>query len=947
MFRSAATQRSVRSSARSAACALAVLVFAAFAPESRAQYADPNAWATDGTVAAMASDGSTLYVGGRFDHVGTSLGACALLDSLTATPFVTWPHVNGPVYAIAADGAGGWFLGGDFTLVNGVPRAHAAHVRADRTLDAWAPDPDAAVNALLVRGGTVVMGGAFDSAAGQPRARLAAVDAATGVLAAWNPGATGDVYALASTPNAIVAGGAFTSVGGQARAFLAAIDPTGGAATSWDPGADNVVVALAATNTTVYVGGFFATLGGEFRTGAGAVDAVTGLATAWDPQPDNDVTAIAVSGSTVYLGGLFGWLGASARAHVGAVDATSGVATAWNPGADAPVDAFAIAPGAVYAGGTFGTVGGQARSRLAALDPVSGAALAWSPLAHGVCGTSVLAIGVTNGRVLAGGTGFIGGALGRANLAALDAASGLPTSWNPGVSGPAPYVSALATWGGRVLVGGTFTAAGGGSRQNLAAIDAATGVAASWNPGANDRVLALATGNGVVYAGGVFSRLGTRVRNFLGAVDSLTGVATSWTPEPNGAVHALTLLGSTLYAGGEFTTVGVLGRSALAAFALPAGTTTAWNPNAGGTSPAAYALAPYSTTGITVGGSFATLQGEEHTNLATVSATTGAPWFGPEVDAPVRALAAGDLTDVGGEFTHGSYPGWGGGLALAHVGRIAPGPGGWIGWFPGANNDVLALAEAGATTWLGGRFTAAGRLASNGLARIREADVLAPGVQVLDPNTGGTFAAGDPLTIFWSASDDFDVQSADVFLSRVGAGGPWELLAAGVRATQGIGAWPWTVSGAVTSDAWIRVVVRDWQGNTSEDVSDAAFALVGGGAGVVPGPIARVSLDAPSPNPCRGPATIGFALPSPQHVRLSVVDVQGREVAVLLDETLAAGQFTAPLPTGRLRAGLYFVRLRTPERIEALPPARLGTSRAVTRVAWPGIELTRRMIVLH
>ncbi len=947
MFRSAESLRSVFSFARVFACAFAVLVLAATARESRAQYADPNAWVTDGTVAAMTSDGSTLYVGGRFEHVGTSLGACAMLDSATGTPYAAWPHVNAPVYAIASDGAGGWYVGGEFTLVNGVARAHAVHVRADGTLDAWAPDPDGAVNALLVRGGLVYMGGAFANAGGEPRAHLAAVDAATGVLAAWNPGANGVVYAMAPTSGAIVAGGAFTSAGGQARSFLAAFDPASGAATSWDPGADNVVVALAATNATVYVGGFFATLGGELRFGAGAVDATSGDATAWDPQPDNDVTAIAVSGPTVYLGGTFTWLGASPRAHVGAVDATSGVATAWNPGADGAVDAFAIAPGAVYAGGVFGTIGGLARSRIAALDPASGAALAWNPLAHGVAGTSVLAIGVTNGRVLAGGLGFLGDAIARANLAALDASTGLVTSWNPGVGGAAPSVSALAMWGSRVLVGGAFTTAGGAARTNLAAIDAASGVASSWNPGANGSVFALATGNGVVYAGGVFSRVGTRVRNFLGAIDSVTGVATSWDPEPNAAVHALAMLGGTLYAGGEFTIVGYLARSAAAAFVPPSATASAWNPNVGGTSPVVYALTPASIYGVTLGGEFATVGGEEHANLADVNLTDGAAWFGAQVDGTVRALSTNVFQHVGGEFANGGYPTLGFPLPIAHATEFFAMSGVLTSWDPVVNDDVLALAEAGTSSWLGGRFTSAGRLARHGLACIRVADASAPVVHVDAPDAGGTFATGDAVTIFWSAADDVGVQSADVYLSRTGAGGPWELLAAGVPTSGGTGGWTWTVSGAASADARIRVVARDWQGNTGEDVCDVSFALAGGGAGVVPGPIARVSLDAPSPNPCRGPASIGFALPSAQHVRLSVVDVQGREVAVLLDETLVAGQFTAPLPTGRLRAGLYFVRLRTPEQIEALPPTRLGTSRAVTRVAWPGVELVRRLIVLH
>ncbi|MBI5168567.1 MAG: hypothetical protein HZA61_03670 [Candidatus Eisenbacteria bacterium] len=84
---------------------------------------------------------------------------------------------------------------------------------------------------------------------------------------------------------------------------------------------------------------------------------------------------------------------------------------------------------------------------------------------------------------------------------------------------------------------------------------------------------------------------------------------------------------------------------------------------------------------------------------------------------------------------------------------------------------------------------------------------------------------------------------------------------------------------------------------------------------VAPGddaPVAAFALGAPSPNPTRGAARIPFALPRASHVRVSVLDVQGREVAVLADGVFAAGRHGVTMESaGRpLAAGLYFVRLR-------------------------------------
>lgn len=71
-------------------------------------------------------------------------------------------------------------------------------------------------------------------------------------------------------------------------------------------------------------------------------------------------------------------------------------------------------------------------------------------------------------------------------------------------------------------------------------------------------------------------------------------------------------------------------------------------------------------------------------------------------------------------------------------------------------------------------------------------------------------------------------------------------------------------------------------------------------------------LSPPAPNPSRDPVRAEFALPREAHVRLSVIDLQGREVAVLADGTYAAGRHAATWDTNTGRApaaGVYFVRM--------------------------------------
>jgi hypothetical protein len=59
------------------------------------------------------------------------------------------------------------------------------------------------------------------------------------------------------------------------------------------------------------------------------------------------------------------------------------------------------------------------------------------------------------------------------------------------------------------------------------------------------------------------------------------------------------------------------------------------------------------------------------------------------------------------------------------------------------------------------------------------------------------------------------------------------------------------------------------------------------------------------PNPFRSATQIEFTLSQPGHVALKVYDVLGREVAVLVDETLAADSYTATLRADGLAAGTY------------------------------------------
>ena len=109
----------------------APLLFAALligrAPNAVGQTVDPNLPVTDGQVRAMVRSGNTLFIGGDFSRVGPATGCLVPIDAASAVP-LSLPMVAGEVHEVAPDGAGGWYVGGLFSSVAGVPRANLAHV---------------------------------------------------------------------------------------------------------------------------------------------------------------------------------------------------------------------------------------------------------------------------------------------------------------------------------------------------------------------------------------------------------------------------------------------------------------------------------------------------------------------------------------------------------------------------------------------------------------------------------------------------------------------------------------------------------------------------------------------------------------------------------------------------------------------------------------------------
>lgn len=641
----------------------------------------------DGWVTEAIQDGAGGWIiAGPFKAVGGEPrnGLAWILSDNTVSPWD--PNPNGSVTELLMNGR--LYVGGNFTSIGGEFRNHVAGLDPlTGVLTDWNPNANSAVTCFVVNDETVYVGGFFTVIGGQVRNRIAALDRTTGAALPWNPNAGGSVRAIALNFTTLYAGGDFTTIGGASRNRIAALDTGTGLATNWNPNSNSTVEDFVITGTTVYAGGSFSTIGGQSRTGLAELSKATGLATAWNPNLNGGVDCLFSYGGTIYTAGSFTSVGATVRRYVAAFDAASGTVTGWDPAANDRVWTVAVAGGSAFVGGYMTSINVTTRSNAAAFDAATGALEPWNPNVNfGFPGAAVYALAAGGGRVYIGGrfdyiggslesniaavdattgalvspwTGYatgdvytlllnggvlyaggnfhqIGGAV-RERLAALDAATGDATAWNPDVYDTFPTVRALAISGSTVYVGGQFIEIGGQERNNIAALDATTGLATAWNPGASGMVHALAVSGGTVYAGGSFGSLGGADRQFLGALDATTGLPTSWYPDVYGDIYALAIGYGVLYAGGELAVVGGEFRGGMAEIDLATGLATSWNPDP---SIGIWGIRALAVVGATVyaGGDFYDVVGQPRSGIVCLGSSDVSAAPGEEGAPPAFGL---------------------------------------------------------------------------------------------------------------------------------------------------------------------------------------------------------------------------------------------------------------------------------------------------------------------
>lgn len=519
------------------------------------------------TAVAVAADG--VYVGGSFNRIG---GGQAGAGSLAANGIARWdgkgwhalgsglgnfvnPLFDGTVHAIAVDGTD-VYVGGTFTTAGGEPASRIARWDGTRW---WplGPGLNGAVQSITIHGGQVYVGGSF-SAAGE--VTLQGIGRWDG--SGWSPIGGGlaagfRIRAIAVHGGRIYAGGNFIVIqpGGTLIRSLAVWDGEQWSAVG--SGVNMEVNALAVYGGSLMVGGRFTMAGNAPANRIARWDGA-----AWSPLNSGleggvlaAVNSLVVHDGALIAGGAFTTAGEASVTGLARWDGLAWAAFAaplnTSIGMVGTVSALTAGSSGVYAVGSFSEAGSSTVPGLARWDGGQ-----WSALGGGIAGFVQAVVSTPEGTYVGGQFPTAGGV--RVNSITVRRGG----AWHPLGGGVLAFgqpglVRAIATHGSHVYVGGSFSVAGGVTATNVARWDGVTwaplGGGLSGGPGALVLSLAVAP-NGDLVAGGVFNQAGNRAARNIARWNG-----TEWSPlaeglgaTGGGTVQALGFLGDDLFAGGAF-----------------------------------------------------------------------------------------------------------------------------------------------------------------------------------------------------------------------------------------------------------------------------------------------------------------------------------------------------------------------------------------------------------
>nr|WP_244934777.1 hypothetical protein [Leptospira jelokensis] len=519
----------------------------------------------DGFVGTIVSFGNSLFIGGNFQNIaGISRDGLAKLNSTTGSLDTIFTNLLSPGATVNdlflgtdPQGSPVLYVGGTFNS----PRNNAAAFFPDGTLSAWAPNPNATVEAIQQYENTIYLGGSFTSVLGAPTANyLVGVDNGTGNATKNDFAIDLTVTSLHLVGNQLYALGQFTMAKGITRNYAAAFEVPSGALTNWNPSLDEAVSnpggAVIPFGNDVVLG--FNRYGVNLIQKKNFVvfDEATGYPLDNTPEFDFGIVTMHLKGDRLFLGGSFETINGNPRLGFAAIDLPHYQLNPTNfelSGLGTEIRAITSGNGQIFFGGYGMTiVKGQTRNAVAAISEETLALTQWNPNLDTGSATSLLVVG---DAVFIGGLyTSLNGNNTISNYRAVDTVTGTAISLPSTTNYPQNDVIVQTLFDGKIYLGGSFTTISGlGAFNNFAIYDLATN---SYQNSiyANGFVNAITPApDGRVLVGGSFTGLnGSTTTPNVSAFQTGSYNILNWAPNPDSTVYTSFYHNGKWYVGGEF-----------------------------------------------------------------------------------------------------------------------------------------------------------------------------------------------------------------------------------------------------------------------------------------------------------------------------------------------------------------------------------------------------------
>lgn len=601
--------------------------------------------ATDGRVHTVVESEGRVFLGGTFTRLGYPVGQYAMLSFSDGPAHFDLPELDGPVHAILEDGTKGYYIGGSFTHVNGVPRSGIARLHPDHSvdLDFKADTSEGHVLALAMSDSTLFAGGEFTQINGQQSRYAAALDKNSGKVLPWQPEPNRYVTTIEVVGETVYMGGAFSALGHEdvnvgppTHKFFAAVDVKTGAVSDWIPGLDDEIMDIQVAGDRLYLSGRFRHVNGVDRDGFAAFDISSqSLLPLMLPRPIAG-GRLAIEDSILY---------ASGGNEVVAVDLESDGESRWQVSMDGPTDLLLVYDNALYVTGGFRNAGGLPRRFFAALDRFTGEV---SPFTLEITGR-LQAMEKVGNQFLGVGSLGLTQSKERRWLAAVDGNTGEILDWNPSVeAGSNGQIHSLLAVDGLLVVAGIFSGLDGKEFHGVGALDMQTGRAAPWNLRFASGVKVLAAARDRIFLGGSFTSINEQQRHHLAALDKISGNLLPWNPHTDGDIDTILVKDDKVYVGGHFQTVGGIHRPYLALLNLFTGEVMDWGPDLDGR----VTDLVMSDSVLYVCGQFNHADGLPRSRMVALDLETGKPtgWKVDLEESPLSMGLAQTALFLGGQF---------------------------------------------------------------------------------------------------------------------------------------------------------------------------------------------------------------------------------------------------------------------------------------------------------